>query len=130
MRWLLQDGSRERLVYADKVLGQLEQEGSEAVVPNIWPLEVANVILKAEAHRVVDEARAAAYISLLDEMSIRVDDSTAARALGDTLQLARRFKLSSCDASYLELALREGLPLATLDADLQKAMQKTGVALV
>ncbi len=130
MRWLLQDGSRERLVYADKVLGQLELEGGEAVVPNIWPLEVANVILKAEAHRVVDEARATAFISLLDEMSIRVDDSTAARTLGDTLQLARRFKLSSYDASYLELALREGLPLATLDADLQKAMQKTGVALV
>ena len=63
-------------------------------------------------------------------MHITVDLSTAERALGDTLQLARRFKLSSYDASYLELALREGLPLATLDADLRNAMKQTGGALV
>ena len=50
---------------------------------------------------------------LLQEMCITPDTRTAERALGDTLQLARRFKLSSYDASYLELAMREGLPLAT-----------------
>ena len=48
-------------------------------------------------------------------------------ALGDTLHLARRYKLSAYDAAYLELALRTGLPLATLDADLEKAAQAAGV---
>jgi predicted nucleic acid-binding protein len=41
--------------------------------------------------------------------------------------LARRHKLSAYDASYLELAIRLGVPLATLDVDLQKAAKKAGV---
>ena len=130
MRWLLKDGSDERLAYAAKVLELLTQDTGEAVVPNIWPLEVANVLVKAQARGLVSEARATAFAGLLAEMAITVDPSTASRALGDTLQLARRFKLSSYDAAYLELALREGLPLATLNADLQSALVQVGATLV
>ena len=130
MRWLLKDGSDERLAYADKVLGLLMQDDAQALVPGVWPLEVANVIVKAQAKGLLSEARATAFIGLLDDMGISVDTRTAERALKDTLQLARRFKLSSYDASYLELALREGLPLATLDADLQSAMLHTGGVVV
>ena len=99
-------------------------------MPGIWALEAANVIVKAQAKGLVSEARGSAFIGLLEEMFITVDSSTASRALGDILQLARRFKLSSYDAAYLELALREGLPLATLDAALRAAMLQTGGALV
>lgn len=130
MRWLLNDGGEERLAYAAKVLGLLAQENGEALVPGVWSLEVANVLVKAQAKGLVSEARASAFVGLLAEMAITVDSSTAARALGDTLQLARRFKLSSYDAAYLELALREGLPLATLDADLQSAMKQVGGTLI
>ena len=130
MRWLLRDGSDERLGYAAQVLEILELQAGEAIVPGIWALEAANVIVKAQSKELVTEARATAFIGLLRDMRITVDTSTADRALGDTLQLARRFKLSSYDASYLELALREGLPLATLDADLRQAMLHTGGALV
>ncbi len=130
MRWLLNDGSEERLAYAAKVLDLLTQDTGEALVPGVWPLEVANVLVKAQAKGLVSEARASAFVGLLAEMAITADASTAARALGDTLQLARRFKLSSYDASYLELALREGLPLATLDADLQSAVLQVGGTLV
>ena len=130
MRWLLKDGSPERLAYAGQVLDLLGLESGEAVVPGIWPLEVANVLVKAQAKRLVTEARSTAFIGLLQEMAITIDAQTADRALGDTLQLARRFKLSSYDAAYLELALREGLPLATLDADLRNAVLHTGGALV
>ena len=127
MRWLLHDGSDERLAYARKVLDLLAQEDGEAVVPGIWSLEAANVIAKSEAKNLVSEARASAFVGLLQAMCIQSDAHTAEHALSETLQLARRFKLSSYDASYLELALREGLPLATLDADLLYAMEKTGV---
>ena len=127
MRWLLQDGSEERIAYARKVLGLLAQDAGEALVPGIWALEVANVIAKSEAKRLVSEARASAFVGLLQTMCIQSDIHTAEHALSATLQLARRFKLSSYDASYLELALREGLPLATLDADLLYAMEQTGV---
>lgn len=130
MRWLLQDGSEDRLAYARQVLELLTQETGEALVPGLWALEAANVIVKAQAKGLVSEARAAAFVGLLQAMNITPDAHTFDCALGDTLQLARRFKLSSYDAAYLELALREGLPLATLDADLRSAMAQTGVALV
>jgi predicted nucleic acid-binding protein len=45
------------------------------------------------------------------------------------LQLARRYRLSSYDASYLELAMREAVPMATLDEDLRRAASKAGVRL-
>lgn len=129
MRWLLRDGDAERIAYADRVLDRLMQDDSEALVPAIWPLEAGNVIVKAQAKGLVSEARAAAFIGLLQDMAITTDVLTTERALGDTLQLARRFRLSTYDASYLELALREGLALATLDADLRAAMAQTGTAL-
>jgi predicted nucleic acid-binding protein len=56
-----------------------------------------------------------------------VDSATFTHALSDTLQLARRYTLSAYDASYLELALRLGMPLATLDVGLQAAAKKAGV---
>ena len=90
MRWLLSDGSEERLAYASKVLDLLSQDTGEALVPGVWALEVANVLVKAQAKGLVTEARASAFVGLLAEMAITVDASTAARALGDTLQLARR----------------------------------------
>jgi predicted nucleic acid-binding protein len=54
---------------------------------------------------------------------------TAKYGLMDTVHIARRFRLSAYDAAYLELSLRLGLPLATLDASLIKAAEAAGVAL-
>jgi len=129
MRWLLQDGSDDRLAYASQVLERLAQDDCEAVVPGIWALEAANVLVKAQAKGLVSEARSAAFVGLLQDMAFATDTRTAERALGDTLQLARRFKLSSYEASYLELALREGLALATLNDQLRAAMLQTGIVL-
>ena len=125
MRWFFGDGKPQELAYAGKVLDAMKQDN--AVVPVTWGLEVANVIARAEAKRIVAEARSGAFIELLASVDIDVDSATFEQALSDTLQLARRYSLSSYDASYLELALRLGLPLATLDGDLQKAAKKAGV---
>ena len=64
---------------------------------------------------------------MLQGMNIEADENTFAHALSDTLRLARTYKLSAYDASYLELALRLSIPLATLDEDLQKAAKKAAV---
>jgi predicted nucleic acid-binding protein len=88
---------------------------------------VANVIAKAEAKGLVTEARSAAFLELLGEADIESDSATFQNACSSILQLARRYQLSSYDASYLELALRQGIPLATLDEDLQKAAKRAGV---
>ena len=76
------------------------------------------------------EARSTAFVQLLQDLAIEVDTGTAQHALESPVQLARRFGLSAYDAAYLDLALREGLPLATLDAGLLDAAAATGVARV
>ena len=127
MRWFFGDGKPQELAYAGKVLDAMKK--ANALVPVTWGLEVANVIAKAEAKAkaLVTEARSGAFLEMLEGVDIEVDAATFAHALSDTLQLARRYKLSAYDASYLELALRLGIPLATLGEDLQKAAKKAGV---
>ena len=75
----------------------------------------------------VTEAQSEAFLEMLEGVAISADSATFSKALSDTLQIARRYRLSAYDASYLELAMREGLPLATLDEDLHKAANKAGV---
>lgn len=125
MRWFFGDGKPQELAYAGKVLDAMKQQN--ALVPITWGLEVSNVIARAEAKGLVTEARSEMFLEMLKNVDIDVDSATFAHALSDTLQLARRYKLSAYDASYLELALRSGLSLATLDEDLQKAAKKAGV---
>ena len=95
----------------------------------MWSLEAANVIAKSQRLQKITLAQASAFIELLDNLDIVVDASSAQRALHAALDLARQFGLSAYDAAYLELALREGLPLATLDVRLQAAARQAGVTL-
>jgi predicted nucleic acid-binding protein len=125
MRWFFGDGKPAELTFAAKVLDALRTD--TAIVPVTWALEVANVITRAEAKALVTEARSGEFLELLEGVGIEVDTATFTQARTGTLQLARRHKLSAYDASYLEVALRRGLPLATLDEDLQKAAKKAGV---
>jgi predicted nucleic acid-binding protein len=125
MRWFFGDGKPQELAYARKVLDAMKK--ASARVPATWGLELANVIARAEAKGLVTEARSEAFLEMLEGVEIEVDTATFSHALSGTLQLARRYKLSAYDASYLELALRLGAPLATLDADLQNAAKKAGV---
>lgn len=125
MRWFLGDGKPKDLAYAGRVLDAMQEVN--ALVPMTWGLEVANVIAKAEEKALVTEARSGAFLEMLEDVDIEVDTATFAHALSDTLQLARRYQLSAYTASHLELALRTGLPLATLDEDLQKAAKKASV---
>ncbi len=124
MAWYFQDEMND---YADAVRDVLPQ--SQAVVPSLWPLEVANTIVMGERRKRSTPAQAAAWLGFLGALPIVVDGETSARAWGDTLSLARAHNLSAYDAAYLELAMRRGLPLATLDDKLRAAAATVGVAL-
>ncbi len=67
------------------------------------------------------------FLELLDTLPIGIDAQTARRAFTHTLPLARAHALSAYDASYLELSMREGLLLATLDQRLHKVARSVGV---
>ena len=130
LTWLLRDAGARTEAYAFNVLKQIRSPGTEIQVPVTWGLEISNVIARCELKGALTEAQSEAFLEMLDAAPIAIDASSAAHALSDTLQLARRYRLSSYDASYLEVALRAGLPLATLDEGLQRAASKAGVKLL
>ena len=123
LSWLFLD---EQDPYADAIIGKLPV--IEMVVPRLWHLEIANVLLVGERRGRCTEADTTTWLRFLSGLPIAVDGSTEARAWSDTIGLARRHGLTAYDASYLEIALREGLPIATLDARLGAAAAAVGVA--
>ncbi len=127
LSWLFGDAKAADRAYALEILEALKLPDVRAEVPVTWALEVANVVARAEARRMVSEAQSEAFLHMLSRSPVHADHATFASALGDTLQLARRYRLSVYDASYLELALRGAHPLASLDADLNKAARRAGV---
>lgn len=116
MTWCFRD---ETNAYADAVLDSLAN--TVAVVPAIWPLEVVNVLLVAERRQRLYEADSVRFITLLRQLPIVVDRSWPERLMKDWLAIGRAHDLSSYDTAYLELAMRQGLPIATLDSRLLAA---------
>ncbi|MDY0351151.1 MAG: type II toxin-antitoxin system VapC family toxin [Desulfobulbaceae bacterium] len=122
MAWCFEDEGNS---YAEAVLESLES--CEAFVPAIWPLEVGNVLLAAERKKRLSRAAIARFLVLLGGLPITVEQETPERMLKEIVALAREQGLSTYDASYLDLAMRLDLPLATLDVSLAKAARKSQV---
>lgn len=101
-----------------------------ALVPQLWFLEVANVLAMAEKRRRITPAKSDEFIHLLQLMDIEVDVESPGRAFEHVFPLCRVYGLTSYDAVYLDVALRNRLPLATLDDDLRAAARKAGVKLL
>jgi predicted nucleic acid-binding protein len=120
--WAFQDED-----HPDAGLAFDRMRAGEAVVPSLWWFEVRNILVVNERRRRIAESDTAAFLLNLSRLRIRVDRIPREDAL---LRLARTRRLSVYDAAYLELAQHEGLPLATLDADLQRAAAAEGVALL
>jgi predicted nucleic acid-binding protein len=119
--WAFQDED-----HPDARLAFHQMRSEEAVVPCLWWFEVRNILVVNERRRRIAESDTAAFLLNLSKLRIRIDRAPDESAV---LRLARTHGLSVYDAAYLELAQREGLPLATLDADLKKAAAGEGVAL-
>ena len=125
LAWCFVDESSEM---ADRVLAQLE--GEEAIAPAIWPLEVANGLRTAERRGRLDLADLVQVRELLTALPVEVEGVPLDAALGEVSELARQLDLTAYDASYLALAARRGLPLATADDRLRRACAQAGVELV
>ncbi len=124
MAWYFEDEMND---YANAVRACMDQ--FRAVVPTLWPLEVENTIVIGEWRKRSTPAQAATWLAFLAALPIVIDGETSVRAWTDTLSLARTHNLSAYDASYLELAMRRGLPIASLDGRLNAAARAVGVPL-
>lgn len=113
---------------ADTLIEKVAADG--AAVPGLWSLEIANGLVMAERRGRIKPAQSAAFIALIEALPIAADPETGARALHETISLARAHSLTAYDAAYLELAMRLGLPLATADCSLRAAAESAGVVLI
>ena len=127
MRWLIPSLEPSDQQYAERVLKSMNE--ADALVPELWHLEMSNVLLGAEKSGEITVAQTEAFTSQLENLPISVDSSTWRRSFGRTMVLARSYGLSSYDAAYLELAVRESLMLASLDRTLLKAAEKAGIGI-
>ena len=124
MAWCIEDEANPS---TDRLLDSLRS--GEALVPTLWPLEISNVLLTAERRRRLTRAQTFQCLEMLRSLPIVVDESASFRAMGEILSLARDQDLSTYDAAYLELSIREALPLATRDKALAAAAKRCGVPL-
>jgi predicted nucleic acid-binding protein len=126
LAWCFED---ESAALPERVLDVLET-GTEMLAPSIWPLEVANALLIAERRKRITNAEATAFLQRISKLPILVEPIPPSRAFEHILPVARQYQLTEYDAAYVELALREALPLATLDAKLRRAARSAGLTLV
>jgi predicted nucleic acid-binding protein len=128
LSWCFPDDPTENTPYSRAILKRILE--ADAVVPEIWAFEIANGIYVACSRRKrITEADISNYIQLLGSMPIRVVRGEWLRNI--TLEaLARKHNLAAYDVAYLDLALRENLPLATCDRELITAAAVEGVAII
>jgi predicted nucleic acid-binding protein len=97
------------------------------VVPTLWWFEVRNILVVNERRKRITQSDTGMLLRNLSRLRIRLDGEPDEAAV---LRLVRTYRLSVNDASYLELALREGVPVATLDAQLAAAATSERAELV
>lgn len=122
LAWCFKDESSADADRAQQILAD-----STALVPRIWHAEVANGLLAGERRKRIDAVDLERSLILLRTFDIRTDSDDLAGRLLAIIQLARRYRLSFYDSVYLDLAMRERLPLATVDTALARAAQAAGV---
>ena len=125
LAWIFME---ERTEQVAAVLRQVIADG--AWVPSLWRLEIANVLEMSLRRVRIEAGFRDATLADLELLPIYTDPDTEKHAWRSTLRIAERHRLTVYDAAYLELAQREGVPMATLDSDLIRAARSEGVPLI
>src|ERR1700733_7600130 len=125
LAWALPDESS---AYAEAVLIVVETEGLR--VPELWAREIANGLALAYRRKRIASADETAFLAALSHLMIDVEEaSDAVTSIRDGTAAAMRYGLTAYDAAYVDLASRERLTLATLDKDMRKAAEQSGVVI-
>jgi predicted nucleic acid-binding protein len=125
LAWCFPGDPTEDTPYSRRILAKLSTD--DAVVPEIWAFEIANIIFVAcNKRKRINQRQIDEYLQRLKALPIRVEyaDLWANVALESQ---ARRWNLPAYDAAYIDLALRRKLPLATADDDLKRTAAAEGI---
>ncbi len=115
----------ERSTVADAAMDLLLE--GEAVVPPLWTIEIRNILIVNERRGRIEPDDSNIFLRDLTRLPIRVRHGADEQAL---VLLARKHGLTAYDAAYLELAVRTGVAVATLDRLLADAVRTEGLELV
>lgn len=122
VRWLFED---EKSDAAEKVLRDIHKQGGSA--PSLLTLEVCNALVVGVRRKRLSDADMHQGIEIVKSVPIQLDDINGIRVLSDVTKLAQLYELTVYDATYLELAMRMSIPIATFDSALRTAAKKAGV---
>ena len=109
------------------MLDTVQRDGAQ--VPAIWPLEVLNTLVNVERRARISEFQSHRFLATLRALPIVIQKFRWDEHSEDVLRLGRELNLSAYDATYLDIAVRRGLPLATQDRRLREEAQRLGVPL-
>lgn len=126
LTWCFPD---ENAALAEHVAGMFKR-GDTAVAPSFWPHEVLNALLAGERRKRISKSLVQNFLDELAILPIVLEPSPARVIFDRILRLSRDYGLTAYDAAYLDLALANALPLATLDEDLARACKKARARLV
>ena len=122
--WMFPDESDPTV---DALLDAVEEGEYDGLVPVHWFLEVRNSLVMGARRGRIAREDVAEYLSDLSSLDLTADTEAD---LDEVVGLAMRYGLTVYDTVYLELALRTGSPLATLDAQLRRAASEAGVEIL
>lgn len=123
-QWLFRD---EASTAADTALRVIVREG--ALVPALWIFEITNVLGLAARRGRLSAGDVQDALELLRSLPLVVDEPLSLEGSEAVLTFMLAHRLTAYDATYLELAQRRGLALATKDRDLLAAAPVAGVPL-
>ena len=128
LAWCFPGDPTEDTPYSRRILAKLTTD--DAVVPEIWAFEIANIIFVAcNKRKRINQKQIDEYLQRLKALPIRVESNNLwANVLLESL--ARKWNLPAYDAAYLDLASRRRLSLATADDDLRKAAIAQGISVL
>jgi predicted nucleic acid-binding protein len=123
LSWCFPD---EQTYMSMNVLDRLKA-GEQALVPAFWALEVLNTLLVGERRGRITAEQTEAFLGALRVLNPILDYASLEQVAGPIQIICRDHQLTPYDALYIELALRSGCPLATLDQPQRRAAGSLGV---
>ena len=124
--WIFERPTKNEVLCADNVLQALPD--IETYVPSLWHTEITNALLVGERRKIISEAQVIDYVNKLSHLPIVTDEVPVLSRREIVMALAREHALTTYDATYLDLALRNNAILATFDIKLANAMRRAGGA--
>jgi predicted nucleic acid-binding protein len=125
LAWVFERADATEAREAVAVLDRLATD--EAIVPELWHLEVLNALVVGCRRKAIATIEAVDFLDRLDALPIRTHGAPLADRKEQLFGLAREHDLSAYDAAYLDLAIRTQSPLATFDRRLAAARDRTGL---